>query len=437
MALDEASLIGMLLVVFALAQALAYVCRLLHIPDFIGPMVGGMLLANLWIGSFLPADYLGINVLAGNNTLNSNALTVFFELGLIFLVFTVGLRIRPAAIRDVGRAALTTALVGVVVPFALGAAFVLLVLGEPNVYPTLFIGTALAASSVGIVSALVRAHGLVNRKEGHLLIAAALFEDLIALVLLAVIVALAGHGTQASAEFLVQVVIVAGFAVAFVVSFLYFSEPLARRFVRPSAPGESPRTNEAKAGMLVVAILVCLAVGWLAETLQLAAIMGALFAGMALSQASEGYGLERSFGALNTLIVPFFFVYIGLLISVEGLASVGWLAVLVTVLAIAGKLLAGATEARSLGKLEALTIGTGLMARGEVAVIIAATAATAGLLSDNYLGALVVMSIVTTIVGPILFGIVRRRASSERAPSEPPPDSAAPGAVVAPPARQA
>ncbi len=436
MGLDEASLIGMLFVVFLLAQGLAYLCRLVRIPDFIGPMVAGILLTNLWIGSFLPANTLGINLLAGDATLNANALTLLFELGLIFLVFTVGLQIRPAAIRSVAGPALSAAMVGVVVPFALGAAFVLLALGESDLYATLFIGTALAASSVGIVSALIHAHGLVGRKEGHLLLAAALFEDLIALVLLSVILALAAHGTQASSDFVIQVGLVIGFAIAFVVGFLFFSEPVARRIVR-SSPAGTPRSNEAKAGMLVVAILVCLGVGYLAETLQLAAIMGALFAGMALSQVSEGYELERSFGALNTLIVPFFFVFIGLLISINGLISVGLLAVLVTVLAVVGKLLAGLTEVRSHGPLQALTVGTGLMARGEVAVIIAATAATAGLLSDNYLGAIVVMAIVTTIVGPILFGVVRRRASDGTSASGGSADTLPPASVGTPPAREA
>jgi Kef-type K+ transport system membrane component KefB len=435
MSLDEASLIGMLFVVFFLAQGLAYLCKLAHVPEFIGPMVAGILLANLWIGSFLPANALGINLLAGASTLNASALTVFFELGLIFLVFTVGLRIRPAAVRAVAGPALGIAMVGVVVPFALGAAFISLAVGESNIYATLFIGTALAASSIGIVSALIHAHGLVGRKEGHLLLAAALFEDITALVLLAIIMALAAHGTSASSDFVIQVGLVIGFAVAFVVGFLFFSEPVARRVV-PSKATEAPRSDEAKAGMLVIAILVCLAVGYLAETLQLAAIMGALFAGMALAQVSEGYDLQRSFGALNTLVVPFFFVYIGLLISISGLLSVGLLAVLVTALAIVGKLLAGLVEVRSLGRMPALTIGTGLMARGEVAVIIAATAATAGLLSDNYLGAIVVMAIVTTIVGPILFGVVRRHAPAGEAPPDGPEDSLPPAAVGAPPVRE-
>ena len=416
----EASLIGMLFFVLLLAVALAVLCKRLGVPEFIGPIVAGSIIANFALGSFQLESALGIHFYSnGTASLNGDALTVFFELGLIFLVFTVGLRIRPTSIRGVGTSALTTALVGVVVPFALGAAVILLVLGESNIYATLFIGTALAASSVGIVSHLIHTYGLVNREEGHRLLAAALFEDLIALVLLAVVVALAGAHTQTSTDFFIQVAVVVAFAAAFVIVFLVYSERVVR-WLAPVANPAVPPSAAAKAGMLAVAILVCLGVGYAAESFQLAAILGALFAGMALSQLSDTYDLESSFRALNTFIVPFFFVFIGLFINVGQLLSIGLLAILVTVIAIVGKLAAGALEARSLGRAEALSIGTGLMARGEIAIIIAIAAANSGLLGQSYLDALVVMAIVTTILGPILFGVVRRRFAGELAP---PPSS--------------
>ena len=422
---DETSLVGMLFIVLLLAMALGYVCKRIGIPEFIGGIVAGLLIANVAVGSFSLQGWLGIEFTsAGGPSLNANALTVFFDLGLIFLVFTVGLRIRPSEIRGVGASALWVALLGVVIPFALGAAVILLVLGEPNVYATLFIGVALAASSVGIVSQLVRAYGLVDRTEGHRLLAAALFEDLIALVLLAIVLAFAGRRSPDATDLVIQVGVVLGFAIAFVVAFLFFSEPIVKRWAASRAV-HAPHSLEAKVGMLAVAILVCLGVGYVAESFQLAAILGALFAGMALSPLSESYDLERSFGALNTLIVPFFFVYIGLLIDIPGLLSVGLLAVLVTVLAIVGKLLAGLADQHALGREQALMIGTGLMARGEVALIIAIAAAYTGLLSDDYLGAIVVMAIVTTILGPILFGIARRRVAPAPSPTTEPSEPAA------------
>lgn len=418
---NEAPLIGMLFFVLLLSVALAVLCKRLGAPEFIGPIVAGGIIANVTWGSFNLQSWLGLNF-GSNPSLNASALTVFFEIGLIFLVFSVGLRIRPGSIRGVGSSALTTALVGVAVPFALGAAVVLLVVGDANVYATLFIGTALAASSVGIVSQLIRTYGMVDRLEGHRLLAAALFEDLIALVLLAIVLALAGHGTQASTDFFIQVALVIGIAIAFVVLFLFYSDQIVARLA-PIASTATPRSPEAKAGMLAVAIVFCLGVGYAAETFQLAAILGALFAGMALSQLSEAYDLERSFGALNTFIVPFFFVYIGLFLSSGALLSVGLLAILVTVLAVVGKLAAGLSEVRVLGLAQSLSLGTGLTARGEVALIIAISAASTGLLAQSYLDAIVVMAIVTTLLGPILFGLVRRHypQAESRPPTAPVP----------------
>lgn len=412
---DQAPLIGMLFIVFLLSMVLVYVCKRIGIPEFIGPVVAGGILANAAIGSSTLRGWLGLDF-SGTTplTLNAAALTVFFEIGLIFLVFTVGLQIRPHAIRGVGALALRIALLGVVIPFALGAAALWFVLGESNIYAILFIGTALAASSVGIVAHLLRTHGLVQRIEGHRLLAAALFEDLIALVLLAIVLALAGDQTQASTGFFIQVAVVVGFAVAFVVAFLRYADRLVDRWVisRPQGHSSSP---EARAGMLAIALLVCLGVAYVAESFQLAAILGALFAGIALSRISDEYGLERSFDALNTFIVPFFFVYIGLYISVGGVLSVGFVAILITALALVGKPLAGWAEVSELGRAEALSLGTGLIARGEVAIIIAVVAADSGLLPDPYLGAIVVMAIVTTLVGPILFNVVRRRIDARAA----------------------
>ena len=408
--LDETSLVGMLFFVLLLAVGLGYLCKRIGVPEFIGAIVAGSLVANVSVGSFSLESWLGISFYpGGGGSLNANALAVFFDIGLMFLVFTVGLRIRPGMIRDVGPYALRTASLGALVPFALGAAVIFAVLGDSNVYTTLFIGTALAASSVGIVSHLISTYGLIDRPEGHRLLAAALFEDLAALTLLAVIIALAGTGTRTSTDFLIQ---------ALVVVFLFYAERVIRRLARPPSD-RSPPSAHAKAAALTIAILVCLGVGYLAETLQLAAILGALFAGMAFAQVSEAYDLERSFGALNTLIVPVFFVYIGLYITVGGLLSVGYVAILITALAIAGKLLAGLAEVRQVGRREALVIGTGLMARGEVAIVIAIAAASTGLLSDSYLGALVVMAIVTTIAGPILFDLVQRTSRARL----PPPSS--------------
>ncbi|MEM0129752.1 MAG: cation:proton antiporter [Thermoplasmata archaeon] len=424
----EAFLIGMLFVVYLLARLLGWVAERAGAPSFVGEIVAGILLINVTVGPYNLAEYLGIDPFSSGEAggLNASALLIFFYAGLVFLVFTVGLHVRPGALRSVARESLGIAAVGVVVPFALGAAVVLGALGESSLYAVLLIGTALAASSLGIVSRLLYDDGLLDQREGTLLLGAAVFEDLIAFVLLAILLAFAAHGSSLSLGLVQQVVVVVVLAVGFVIAFLLFAEPaadrLAPRVILQSARSRGDRRWQD--GILAASLLVCLGVAFVATTFQLAAVLGAFFAGMALSPLVARSDLDRAFEALNALFVPFFFVYIGLFLDGDILAPVVALTALITAIAIVGKLAAGTAHVRSLGREGALTVGTALMARGEVAIILAIAALETGLLADQYLAAIVVMSIVTTIVGPWMFRWVRRRASTapqgSPSPTDPP-----------------
>ena len=432
----ESSLIGMLFIVFLLARGLGWLCEKFHLPGSIGAILAGVIITNLVIGPFSFADWLGINLFASGDQFNLTALEVFFYLGLIFLVFTIGLRVGPAAVRAVARRGFEVALVGVAVPVLLGIGFLLIFIGDSRVYSILFLSSALAASSLGIVTLLVHEQGLVGEAEGHLLLTAAFFEDVIAFLLLAILIALADYGSPADPRFLAQVGLVLAFAVAFVVGFLVFGERIgraggaaARRFAAAlqlknwSKPDGSP-TDRAKGGMLGVALLVCLGAGYLASSFELAAILGTFFAGMTMSGVAVRYGTDRAFDALNALFVPFFFVFIGLFLNGSLLAPVWLLAVEITVIAVVGKILAGLAHTRSLGRWGALRVGTALTSRGEVGIVIAIAATSSvgvGAISNSYASAIIVMAIATTIIGPALFFRVHRSPARARAPEMAPP----------------
>ncbi len=436
----ESSLIGMLFLVFLLAKGLGWLCERVHLPSSIGAIVAGVIITNLVIGPFSLADWLGINLFSPGNEFNLTALQVFFYLGLIFLVFVIGLRVGPAAVRAVVRKGFEVAAIGVVIPVLLGVGFLLIIIGDSSVYSILFIGAALAASSLGIVTLLVHEPGLVEEAEGHLLLTAAFFEDVIAFVLLAVLIALADYGSAADPRFLFQVGLVAAFAMVFVVGFLVYGErigqaggPAARRFGRAlrienwSKPDGTP-TDRAKGVVLGIALLVCLGAGYLASSFELAAILGTFFAGMTMSEVAARYGTDRAFDALNALFVPFFFVFIGLFLNWSLLAPVWLLAIEITVIAVAGKILAGLVHTRSMGRHRALTLGTALTSRGEAGVVIAIAATTsvgAGVISNSYASAIIVMAIATTIIGPILFYRLHRApnrsGSAEGMPQVPGP----------------
>ena len=427
----ESSLIGMLFIVFLLAKGLGWICEKIRLPGSIGEILAGVIITNLVIGPFVFSDWLGINLFSTANQFNLTALQVFFYIGLIFLVFAIGLRIGPAAVRAVARKGFEVAVIGVAVPVVLGIGFLLLFIGDSSIYSILFISSALAASSLGIVTLLVRDQGLIQEAEGHLLLTAAFFEDVIAFLLLAILIALADHGSAVDPRFIAQVGLILAFAIVFIVGFLVFGERIGRsggfavrrftsafRFKDGSKPDGTP-TDRAKAAVLVLALLLCLGAGYLASSFELAAILGTFFAGMTMSGIGVRYGTDRAFDALNALFVPFFFVYIGLFMNEYVLAPVWLLAIVITAIAVAGKILAGLTHTRWLGRKGALSIGTALTSRGEVGIVIAIAATTsvgAGVISYSYAGAIIVMAIATTIIGPILFYRIRRERASASSP---------------------
>ncbi len=136
-----------------------------------------------------------------------------------------------------------------------------------------------------------------------------------------------------------------------------------------------------------------------------------------MADVAPRYGVARSFAALNEFLVPFFFLYIGLQISGSDLLAVWPLALAVTAIAIASKIAAGALDARERGREEGWVIGTAMVARGEVGVIIAVSAYQVGALDSDYYTAIVVMAILTAILGPWMLGeLLRRRPAPYREP---------------------
>ena len=393
-------LLGALFFVYLFALAFGAATRRLGLPVLVGEILAGIVIANLAVGSFDLESWIGLGAASSQGVVSRDALTGLADIGVIFLAFAVGLEVLPSAVARFARPAAKTAAWGTTVPFALGFGFVLLLRG-PGAWPAaLFVGVALTVTSLTITARLLRDHGLLDSNEAHLILGASLIEDVVGAALLALALGVTAETDHGPIDLVYQVALVLGGALLFVVVFFRIAPRLLRRHAAsgPATPASPAARNTA----LVLAILLCFGASALASSFQLASIIGALLAGMALAEFRDRYDLRERFATLNTLFAPFFFAAIGLLISVGDLLAVWPLAAALTALAVLGKLASVPREASLLGPQTALRVAAGLVPRGEVGVIVALTAFEAGLISADLYTAIVVMAIATSVIGPIL-----------------------------------
>lgn len=353
------------------------------------PAIVGEILAGLAVG---PA-VLGL-------VEPSEVLEVFAELGVVFILFWVGLETRLHEMREVGGVAARVGVGGAALPFAggLGAA---LALGE-STETAIFVGAALAATSVGITSAVLAELNLLTTRPGRTILGAAVIDDILALILVAVAVGIAAEGGVDA----LSIVLALGLAGGFVAFFALGGVRLMQQ--RPTLLQE-PRFSESP---LLPAVILCLALAALAAEIGLATVIGAFLAGLIVAETKEQHPIEEEVEALYAFFPPFFFASIGIQLEPEVFGDVeviGLLALLTTVAAIT-KYAAAVAGARALGAVEARMVGAGMVPRGEVGIIVAGIGAAAGVIDAELFAAIVGMSLLTTLaVPPVLKRLAARR----------------------------
>ncbi len=330
---------------------------------------------------------------------NKAIFDVFAELGVIFLLFTVGLETPLHELRKVGRTATMVAILGVVIPFVAGLAL-MLVLGY-GMEVSLFIGAALVATSVGITAYVLKDLGLMETIEAKVILGAAVIDDILGLIILSMVSGISqGEGVN-----LIDIAVVAALAVAFVimVMFITYLIPKARSKVRfkEAKPGKSLHKHITP---LPFALIICFGLSALASYLDLAAIVGAFLAGMLFAEFKDIWPAEEKFNPINEFLVPFFFLQIGVMVNLTTFTTEGVLilAVGITILAIATKYVGAWLGAKSLGKGAANVIGMGMIPRGEVGIIVASIGIMAGVLTESLYATVVFMALATTIIAPSL-----------------------------------
>lgn len=360
------------------------------------PAVLGEILAGVLLGPSL------LNVLGWSLFHEEGLATVvghLANLGVIFLMFMAGLETDLAQMRRVGRVAAIAGTAGVFVPLLLGLASAL-----PFGYPlqqALFVGVVLTATSVSITVQTLIELGQLETKEGTTLLAAAVIDDVIAIIVLSIFVALSGAGGGGlGGVALVAVRMAAFFVLAIVVGAFLAGRGLPRAARLPVSEG-----------LLAAVAVGTLVLSWAAEAFgQVASITGAYLAGVLVARAGFREAIEHRMRAFTyAILVPVFFVGIGLQTNARLLAVADLpFALLIVAAAVVGKIVGSGLGARVGGFTgrESLRIGVGMVSRGEVGLIIAGIGIQNGLLSDRGFAVMVIMVLVTTLLTPVMLRAV-------------------------------
>jgi Kef-type K+ transport system membrane component KefB len=365
--------------VFAAAKLMAELFEWLHQPGVVGEIVAGVVIGPSVLGWVNPDQFL----------------SALAELGVIFLLFTVGLEIKPAQIFQVGGAALLVAAGGVAAPFIAGWAIMLW--WNHSSVEAIFVGASMVATSVGITARVLASLGLMNERASQIILAAAVIDDILGLLVLAAVSGVAKGGLH-YAE-------LAGTA-ALAFGFTIFVAVVGTRAMRRVGP-RLAHLRQIR-GEFAFALLLVFGLSLLATWAGVAAIVGAFLAGMVLAEHFEGSDVHQLAQGATELVVPFFLVQIGLYLDIrvfQSLRTFG-LALLITAAAIITKLAGCGLGAWSLGFRDALRVGMGMAPRGEVGMVVAQIGLTMGVISGDAYAVVVFMAIATTLVAPPLLRLL-------------------------------
>ena len=386
------ALIG-LFILFVAAKVGEEIARRLGQPGVVGELAGGFLVGPYALGWFVPGD----------------AAQFLSLLGVVILLFSVGLEVRTDQLLAVGRPAVASALLAMILPIAGGVAVALATGETPGT--AAFVGLALAATSIGITSRVLADMGVLDRTFSRVILGAAIVDDVLALVLIGVVSGAATGDLSASTLFVAVAgigLVGLGFAVA------RRARGLPRDVFTWPLFADTP---------LVPAFMFALGLAVLAELVGLAAIIGAFVAGLIVAETEARDELEHELRPLASIFTPFFFAVTGAAVDLRALTEPSLL-VLVAVLSAVGvvtKLLGGYLGSRSLGRAGALAVGVGLVPRGEVGIVVAGLGLTLGLLDEALFSAVLVAVVVTTVAAPFL--LARVVPAAVRAELEPRPAS--------------
>jgi Na+:H+ antiporter len=396
LAMSAISLLVLVACLLIAAKASGWLCQRFGIPTVLGQLLIGVLVGPSLLGWVQP-----------NQVVSS-----FANLGVIILMFIAGLETNVKQMRRVGGVAFVSATLGVIIPFVAGTAFAY-ALGY-SLPVSLFLGTLLTATSVSISAQTLKELGKLHTKEGTTILGAAVIDDVLGLIVLSLILAFTlGQNPLWS---IVKMLIY--FPTAYLLG--YYAFPFLSHWL--------PRllALEARIGLVLALVLLY---AWSAQELGgVAAITGAYIAGLLVSRTEMREWVHDGLSKIGyAFFIPLFFTYVGIEANFQGVFQLPWLFLLsFTGIALATKVVGcgGGALACRFRPVEALTVGVGMISRGEVALVTATIGLQAGLIPTTLFSVVILITLVTTLVTPLLLKLVYLIQPQERVWTSPGPREA-------------
>jgi Kef-type K+ transport system membrane component KefB len=365
-----------ILIIVVAAKLAAELADRIGIPTVVGEIAAGIAIGPSVLAIVRPGEVLG----------------TLAELGVILLLLEVGMHMDLRELKSVGRAAMAVAIVGVALPFAGG------MLAGPlfdlTTNQSLFIAAALTATSVGITARVFGDLRALATTEARTVLGAAVADDVLGLIILTVVVrVVTGDGSVSAGSVGYIIALALGFlAVTTVVG--VFAAPVVFRFIE--------RHARSSATLFALALAFALGIAQLATLAKLAPIIGAFVAGLSLGRTSSAAKIQRELTPVGHLFIPIFFLQIGINVEIRSFANIEvvGLGLMLTVVAVIGKVAAGWSIGSA--KADRLTIGIGMIPRGEVGLIFASIGLASGVFTQNLYASILLMVLITTLITPPL-----------------------------------
>lgn len=379
---DFVRVLGMLVAIILATRLGGIVAQRIGQPSVLGELIAGVVLGGSVLGILDPAE---------------PAIKVFAELGVVILLFEIGLNTDVRSLTKVGASAIAVGIVGVVIPFALGYA-VTAGLGF-GMTTSIVCGAALTATSVGISARVLSDLGRLDSEEGQIVLGAAVFDDLIGLIILSVVASLVTGAAITVVGVSVTALVAIGFIVLAVLVGTRLAPPIFRYLDELDVAGT----------LGVVGLAFAFLMAWLAAEAGSALIIGAFAAGLVLHGTPQRAAIEKSTTTLGHLFVPVFFAVVGAQVSLSALGEISALKVGAALFVVGtfGKFVAGYAPVWFKG--EKSLIGIAMIPRGEVGLIFAQMGLATGALDAQLFSAITIMVMGTTFIAPPLLSRYARR----------------------------
>ncbi|HUR98143.1 MAG TPA: cation:proton antiporter [Pyrinomonadaceae bacterium] len=379
-ATDHSSVLLALFVMLAAAKIMGEIFERLKQPAVVGEILAGVIIGPSLLGWVQPSDF--ISILA--------------EIGVIFLLFTVGLETKPQTIFRVGGRAVMVGVLGVILPFVAGY---FIAIGWGGSFPeAMFIGAAMVATSVGITARVLGSMGLLETETARIILGAAVIDDILGLIILSLVSAV----SRGEADY-AGLAKIAGAAILFTA----FVTLVGSRIMTKLAP----TIERLKLGrpFFNLGLVLCLGLSVASIYVGVAAIIGAFLAGMALAEATEGnVKMHRLTSGITEFLVPFFLVNIGMQLDLAVFRDMSAviLAIVVTVAAVITKFVGCSLGAWGMTRRERGQVGVGMIPRGEVGIVVAQIGLGLGVISGHFFASVLFMAVATTLIAPPLIKLL-------------------------------